>query len=251
MHHLSEHFKIEHCAGESRIELGAGLPGNALTLPAIGELAGAIRAIGQRQQTRVLRLRGSGDDFTVGRAPDKLGTDSPRTAHEIRTRLVDPILDLYAALRALPFPCVAEVRGRATGLGCALVAACDMAIAGHSARFSLPEMAKDLPPTLALSALSRKVGAKTVASMVYGFAELDATAAWTVGLVGEVVEDEHLAARADLSCERIARSNPLALMALKRYLQSLHDADAQVMAELAASVLSGTVASIRAGNVER
>lgn len=248
---MSEHFIVEHRAGETRIEFAGALPGNALTLPAIIELTAAIRSTAQRSAARVLRLRGRGDDFCIGRAPDKPGPDSPKTAHEIRTRLVNPILDLYAAMRELPFPCVAEVRGRATGLGCAIVAACDLASAGSSARFSLPEMAKDLPPTLALSALSRKVSAKTVACLIYGLDEIDAAAALAAGLVGEVVPDDRLEARVDDLCNQIAGRNPIALAALKRYLQSMHDADAQAMAELAASMLSATVSSIRAGNVER
>lgn len=248
---MSEHIIVEHRGSESRIELRSAEPGNALPLAAIRDLAEAIRVIGQRGETRVLRLRGRGEDFSVGRAPDKPGGDAPKTAHEVRTRLVNPILDVYAALRELPFPCIAEVRGRAVGFGCALVAACDLAVAGQGARFSLPEMAKELPPTLALSALARKVSAKTVATLVYGLGELDAGSALRAGLVGEVIADDRLEEHVDALCSQVAARNPLALMALRRYLQTLHDADAQAMAELAASTLSGAVASIRAGNTER
>lgn len=248
---MSADFEVAHRGAQTLITLGGTLAGNALTLPALRELGAAIRSAGDRGQTKVLRLRGRDGDFSVGRAPEKPGPDAPTSAHEIRKRLVDPILDVYAALRALPFPAVAEVTGRATGLGCALVAACDLAIAARSARFSLPEMAKDLPPTLALSALGRRAGAKAAASLVYGLGELDAMGALSAGLVGEVVDDEQLDARADALGAQIAERNPIALQAIKRYLRSMHDSDAEAMAELAASVLSGAVSSMRAGGTDR
>lgn len=248
---MNDGFEIEHREAVTVITLGGAVPGNALTLPALRELSSEIRSAGARPQTRVLRVRGWGDDFSIGRATEKPGPDAPKTAHEIRTQLVEPILAVYAALRELPFPVVAEVAGRATGLGCALVAACDVAIASRSARFSLPEMAKDLPPTLALSALGRKAGAKAASRLVYGLGELDAQGALIAGLVGEVVDDDALAAHVDAVCDRIASRNPVALLAIKRYLRAMHDGDAEAMAELAASVLSGAVSSIRSGVTER
>lgn len=248
---MSGEFEVEHRGAQSIITLGGMVPGNPLTLPALHELRTAIRSAGERAQTRVLRVRGREGDFSVGRTPEKPGPDAPKSAHEIRTRLVDPILAVYAALRDLPFPVVAEVTGRATGLGCALVAACDVAIAARSARFSLPEMTKDLPPTLALSALGRKASAKAAASLVYGLGELDAAGAFAAGLVGEVVDDDQLGPRVDAVCAQLAERNPIALLAIKRYLRAMHDGDADAMAELAASVLSGAVSSIRAGNTDR
>ena len=62
-----------------------------------------------------------------------------------------PILDLYADVRATPVPVLAVVQGEARGFGCALVGQCDLAIAVESARFSLPELETNLPPTLAIS----------------------------------------------------------------------------------------------------
>lgn len=227
------------------------MEGNALTLPAVRELAAAIHATGDRAETRVLRLRGRGDDFSVGRAAEAPGPDGSKTAQEVRTRLVDPIMSIYASIRALPFPVVAEVGGRADGLGCAIVAMCDVAIAANSARFSLPEVAKNLPPTLALSAVARKVSAKTVARLVYGLGELNAGEALAAGLIGEVVADGDLSSRSDALCAQIASRHAIALQTLKRYLQTMHDPDATTMGELAASMLSSAVSSIRAGNVSR
>jgi enoyl-CoA hydratase len=246
---VNEDFQIHIDGAEAVITLCRRHTGNMLSLTALRRLTETIDAFPARDPIiKVLRIRAEGESFCLGRAPASPNAPPPASSQEMRERLIDPILGLYRAIRAWDMPVVAEVQGDAAGLGCAVVAACDLAIAGSTARFSLPEMDKGLPPTLALSALSRKVHAKAAASMVWGLAQFDATTAQAIGLVGEVVSAERLTERVDEVVAHIVRQHPLALATIKKYLRSLHSADAEVSAELAGGMLANALSSTRSSS---
>lgn len=247
---MTDTIRLEYHGAEARIMLAHVATGNALTLPDIKRARAAIAEAAARPEVRVLRLCAEGAVFCVGRAPEA-GPPAPATAEELRTRLVAPILELYRALHALDIVSVAQVQGDAHGMGCALVSACDIAVSASTARFSLPEMAKDLPPTLALSALGRKVSPKAAASMVLGLATFDAQAAMRAGIVGEVVEPGELAARVDAIVAQLSGRNAIALATVKRYLRAAQAPDFDLCAEMAASMLSGAMPAIRQSMASR
>lgn len=220
---------------------------NMLSLVSIRSITKTVDELARSPELRVLLLRAEGSIFCMGRSSAP-GVPTPTTAQETREQIVDPILDLYRALRAINVPVVAQVQGPAAGLGCAIVAACDMAIASEAAVFSLPEMEKDLPPTLALSAFSRRVAAKVAGSMVWGLAHIDARTALAAGLVGEVHAHDRLQARVNTVVEQLCTRNRLAVAAVKNYLRALYTPDFESSSELAGTLLAGAMSSIRAGN---
>lgn len=241
-------IRLDYHGAEARLTLSRAATGNALTLPDIREARDAIAQAGSRPEVRVLRICAEGDQFCVGRAPEGGAPAAGQaTSEDLRVRLVGPILALYRALHMLDIVSVAQVQGDAHGLGCALVAACDIAVASRTARFSLPEMSKDLPPTLALSALARKVQPKVAASMVLGLATLSADEAVRGGIVGEVVEQAALPGRVDEIVALLGARHPVALATVKRYLRAAQAADFDMCAEMAASMLAGAMPAIRAG----
>src|SRR5262249_44987669 len=160
--------------------------GNLLTLDAVRELAAAVRAAGATD-AKVIVLRGNGADFCRGRDPR--GGPPPPTAMKMRANVCEPILDVYEAMAGAHQPIVGVVQGVAFGFGCAIASACDITIAHDTARFKLPEMAVDLPPTLAMSAVMPRVPRKVLAWMVYSMDELDAHAAHQAGIVSKVATE--------------------------------------------------------------
>ena len=136
-------------------------------------------------------MRGEGPDFCLGRKPAPPGGEK-RTALEIRSGVVEPILDVYADVRATPVPVLALVQGHARGFGCALAGVCDLTIAADTARFSMPEMDNNLPPTLAISAVLGKVPPKRLVHFVYTRAPIAAAEALAWGLIGEIAPFDQL-----------------------------------------------------------
>jgi len=242
---MTSTIRLEYFGAEARLTLSSPDTGNQLTLPDIESAIAAIGDAARRPEVRVLRLRAEGKSFCLGRAPEA-GAPTPLDPETLRNRLVGPILSLYRALHVLDIVSLAEVQGEARGLGCALVSACDMAVASDVATFSLPEMTKDLPPTLALSALGRRVQAKSAVSLVLGLATLDAQGALRAGLVGEVVPASALRTRTDEIVAQLSERHAIAIATVKRYLRSAQSPDFDLCAELAASLLSGALPSIRA-----
>ncbi len=214
--------------------------GNVLTLDMLRELTATIRGAAATD-AKVIALRSTGADFCRGRDP-KGGPANP-TPLVLRDQVLQPILDVYDALSNAPQPVVCAVQGAAYGFGCAMAAACDVTIASEAARFRLPEMEHNLPPTLAISALMPKVPRKALAWMVYTMPEIDARTALGLGIVSAVVAPAQLdAAMAQTLATMTARS-PAALTAVKDYLRTAPMMEPRGAAAYGVALLSGVLTS--------
>ena len=212
--------------------------GNLLTVEDLRELAAAIRAAGATD-AKVIVLRSAGADFCRGRAP---GAPSP-TAMKMRANVCEPILDVYDAIAGIRQPVVARVQGAALGFGAAMAGACDLTIAADNARFQLPEMQRDLPPTLAISALMARVPRKALTHLVYSMEEIDAATALQLGVVSQVVPLADLdGALAKLLATMTARS-PEALVAVKDFFRAAPYMDPRGTADYAGNLLAAVLSS--------
>ena len=120
--------------------------GNAVSDEMVAELARLVNDAAS--QADLVLLRGAGADFCVGRAPPPAPPPEREPEALERRRFSDVVFECYAAMRNTPVPVIAVVQGRAFGFGCAVAAACDITLAGESARFHLPEMAHSIMPTM-------------------------------------------------------------------------------------------------------
>jgi len=229
---------------ERRITLSQPQLGNTLSLDAMRALAAEIRQAGRDDSLKIIRINAEGDSFCRGRAVSAPPEKAP-TAAQYRGAVADPILDVYRAMHESQIPVLAEVQGDAVGFGCALVAACDLAIAADSVRFSLPELQKNLPPTLVLSVLRYKVPPKAAAHMVYLTETIDAETAKDWGFVAEVVSADGLRSRADAMVASIGSRERVAIAALKTYFREIVIPDFSLASEVAGASLATAMTSLR------
>src|SRR5215813_14188445 len=222
------------------ITLDRASEGNLLPVDGVRELAAAFRAA-SATDAKVIVLRGEGEDFCRGRDP-KGGAPSP-TAMKMRANVCEPILDAYDAMAGAHQPIVAVVQGVAFGFGCAIASACDITIAHDTARFKLPEMEKDLPPTLAMSAVGPRVPLKVIAWMVYAMDELDAHAAHQVGIVSKVAAEAMVEMDVDKLLRTMTARSPEALVAVKDFLRSAPHMEPRGMADYGANLLAAVLSS--------
>jgi len=216
--------------------------GNRLTLADIAALGNAIHELGSRRDVKLVVVRADGPDFCLGRAPGAPG-QAPKSALEVRNQVTQPILDVYAEIRAAPVPVLAAVQGRASGFGCALVAQCDLAIAAEDAVFCLPEMDHDLPPTLAISAMLHKTPIKPLMHLVYTRATIQAAEALSLGIVGRVVPAAALDNAVQETAAKLASRNRAAICAIKEYALTAPYAEPNTAARLAANLLATVFSS--------
>lgn len=214
-----------------------------LTLEMIRQLARALGEAGAEGATKAVVVQGAGEEFCRGRDPGPRREGPSPSALEIRQRVIEPILSVYAAARGVPVPVVAVVHGAALGFGCALAGIADVTLASERSRFSLPEMKGDLPPTLAISALMDRLPVKALAYLVYSTAEIDAATALSLGLVSRVVSHAQLETEVERFLEGLAQRSVPALAAVKQYLASARRMDPEGAASFAAHLLATVLSS--------
>jgi enoyl-CoA hydratase len=239
---MIEVIKTTQVAGVATIAIDRGDAGNMLTVDLLRDLSAAFRRAAA-SDAKVIALRSAGDDFCRGRDPQG-GKPSP-TALAMRENVVAPILDVYDAIAGAPQPIICAVQGAALGFGCALATACDITIAADGAHFRLPEMEKDLPPTLAISAMMSRVPRKALTWLVYSMEEIDADTALRLGIVSHVVPAAELGGITDrLIAELTARSRE-ALAAVKEYMRVAPSMEPRGAADYGANLLAAVMSSAK------
>jgi enoyl-CoA hydratase len=118
-------------------------------------------------------------------------------------------------------PLVAAVEGGALAGGFELVLACDLVVAGRTARFGVPEVKRSLVAAGgAALLLPQRVPRAVALEMLLTGEPVDAERAAAVGLVNRVVDDGAALEAAVALAEVIAGNGPLAVAATKEIVRS-------------------------------
>jgi enoyl-CoA hydratase/carnithine racemase len=175
---------------------------NTLSLEVMIELRDALREIGEGKARGVI-LAANGPVFSAGHDyADMVNRDL-----DGMRRLLARCTELMNAVQQIPQPLIARVQGLATGAGCQLVAACDLAIASEDAAFQTPGGAGGLFCTTPMVSVSRAVGRKRALEMLFTGDKIDARTAADWGLVNRVVPAADLAAETDALIRRATRGS--------------------------------------------
>jgi cyclohexa-1,5-dienecarbonyl-CoA hydratase len=94
--------------------------------------------------------------------------------------------------------------------------ACDITLAGASAKFGHPEIKAGVFNTVAMAVLPRLVGRKRAFELVLSGASIPAAEAERIGLVTRTVADDKLQAEADALVQRCRDSSGVALQCIRR-----------------------------------
>lgn len=223
---------------------GGNLISNEAGARIITALAGLDPAV------RLVRISSSGATFCLGRVSPMPKPGAMVTGHDLKTRVAEPALAVYRALRETRAPVLTVVRGAAHGFGAGLVAASDIVIATPAARFAIPEMARDIPPTLVMTAMLGRVSPKAVADLVIGQHEIDADTALAHGLVSRVVPDEELDQTVAALTAKALAASAEAISAVKEFWRTAPGLPYGAASSLAAN-LAGTALSARFGKEGR
>ncbi len=217
--------------------------GNLLTLAMLKEIAKDIREAGTDPSINAMVVRGAGDDFCKGRDPAGAPEGKPTTALEMRDALIEPILGVYSAIRDADIPVISGAQGLVNGLGCGITAISDVTIAADNARFAMPEMRANLPPTLAMLAHLDRIPPKSLLGMVYSTDTIDANRAVAIGLVSDVVPLAELDTAIEGLLEKLAGYERASVVTCKSYLKNARGADYQTANDLAGNLLSVVLSS--------
>jgi 2-(1,2-epoxy-1,2-dihydrophenyl)acetyl-CoA isomerase len=193
---------------------------NALSRVCLIELRTAIELATKDVGIKVIVLRAAGRAFCSGADLGESGSSNivNRDLGEGVETLLNP---LVRAIHSSPKPLVAVVNGLAVGAGCSLALACDIVVAGRSARFLQPFARYGLALDGGGSFyLPRLVGLARAKALALLSEELSAERARDMGLIWEVVDDDQLQAAGDAVVERLLAMSPLALGWIKGLLHA-------------------------------
>lgn len=184
-----ERIRYEVDGAVARVTLNRPEKRNALDETTVEELKRAVARAGVDDAVRVVLLTGAGSDFCSGADLASLEAIAERSVLENRDD-ARSLMDLFVAMRRMPKPIVAAVRGRALAGGCGLATACDVILAAQSAAFGYPEIKIGFVPAMVMAILRRAVGEKHAFELVVSGESITAARAAEIGLVTRAIDDD-------------------------------------------------------------
>lgn len=172
----------------------------ALSLEVMRQLTSAFTEIADRREVHVVVLASEGKVFSAGHDLSEVHGAGEAQQREI----FETCTELMLTIQNIPQPVIAKVHGLATAAGCQLVATCDLAVAGHSARFATPGVRIGLFCSTPMVALSRAVPQKVAMRMLLTGDPITADQAVAHGLVSDVVPDDQLTDAVDALARQVA-----------------------------------------------
>lgn len=194
--------------GVATLTLNRPAQRNALSVALMTALQAELDRIKDDRSVKVVVIAGAGPGFCGGHDLKEMRANPGRQAYEA---LFQQCSRLMLSIVRLPQPVIARVHAIAAAAGCQLVATCDLAVAGESARFAVNGINVGLFCSTPMVALSRAIGRKTAMEMLLTGDFIDAHTARAYGLVNRVVPDADLDAAVAALAQKIVAKSPLAL----------------------------------------
>lgn len=223
-----EAIEVKHDGAVAWLTLNRPHNLNALSAQMVAELEDFLHRLPTQTDTRVVVMKGAGRAFCAGldlkeqnRGGTGLGSSITDTVEAQRR-----MSDLVVAMHRAPQPFIAAIRGPAAGGGFALALACDVRIAGESARFNAAFI------RIGLSAcdmgvsyfLPRAVGSSVASELMLTGRFINAQRALATGLVSELMPDAEVDAAAAKLALEMTETSPLGLRLTKECLSMSIDA---------------------------
>ncbi len=195
---------------------------NAIPADGWDELTDAFRAF-EGSPARVLVLRGAGAAFSSGAdLAEELDLETPSAADNLRQ--MHRTGQAAVALHRLPKPTIAAVDGVAVGAAMNLALGCDIVVASTRARFAEIFVRRGLGLDFGGSwLLPRLVGLARARELALTGRMVRADEALAMGMIGKMVEPEHLETTVGEIAAELAANAPLATRFIKLALSRSSD----------------------------
>ena len=200
---------------------------NAATWSTWAEIETAIDRAEADDDIRCVVITGAGRGFCAGTdlTADPSAPEFPRPvtgrAAALRSRYLGP-----ERVHRCRKPVIGAINGVAVGAGLSLALACDIRIAGASARFSAIFVKRGISPDTGVTwFLPRLVGSDRALEMLWTGRMVGAEEAVSLGLATEVVPDDQLRSRTAELASAIAHGPSIAIEISKRLVRDSEGSD--------------------------
>jgi len=181
---------------------------NAIGPGVIAGLVDACAELAVDDDLRAVVLTGAGEKTFAAGADVKVMTGlTPETGRAFITSLHEAI----DAVRRLPVPVIAKIRGHCLGAAVELAAACDMRAGDTSIVVSMPEVKVGIPSVIEAALLPGLIGLGRTREMLLTGKEYGAKALAAMGYLQAMAEPEKLDAVVNAWLDDIVACGPLAV----------------------------------------
>jgi 2-(1,2-epoxy-1,2-dihydrophenyl)acetyl-CoA isomerase len=209
---------LDQADGIARVTLNRPDRLNSFTAAMHAELAHALDEAAKT--ARVIVLTGAGRGFCAGQDLNDRAV-APGQAVDLGETVEQCWNPLVRRLATLSQPVIAQVNGVAAGAGANIALACDLVVAGRSAKFIQSFANLGLIPDSGGSwHLPRLVGQARALGLALTAEPLPAERAAEWGLIWKCVDDEALAGEVDGLARKLASLPPLGLAAIKKIIRT-------------------------------
>lgn len=213
-----ETILVAEANGVARITLNRPDRLNSFTAAMHAELRSALDEIAER--ARVIVITGAGRGFCAGQDLNDRAV-APGEAVDLGETVEQCWNPLVRRLATLPQPVIARVNGVAAGAGANIALACDLVVAGRSAKFIQSFANLGLIPDSGGSwHLPRLIGQARALGLALTAEPLPADKAAEWGLIWKCVDDEALDVEVDALASKLAALPPLGLAAIKNIIRT-------------------------------
>jgi enoyl-CoA hydratase/carnithine racemase len=191
---------------------------NIFSTPVMDAFVAAFAELATLDDLRAVVLTGVGPRAFVGGADvDEMAQlASPNAARAF----IGKVHACCAAVRDLPVPVIAAVRGWCLGAGLELAAACDLRLADDTARLGMPEVRLGVPSVVEAALLPGLIGwARTRELLLFG-ETIGAREALRIGLIDQIVAPRDLDGAVEARLASLLACGPRAVRLQKALIRT-------------------------------
>lgn len=203
--------------GVTSIALNRPAKRNAMNPQLIHDLNQALKKISTDAQTRLLLIEGKGEHFCAGADLKWMQTISQGTLKDNRMDATE-LAHVLNILYTFPKPVIGLVHGMTMGGGLGLIACCDIVIAAENAQFCFSETKIGLTPSVISPYVIAAIGERAARYYFLTAKKFTAFDAQRMGLVHEVVSNNHFAERSHEFLKELLSNSPHALLEAKKLI---------------------------------
>jgi 2-(1,2-epoxy-1,2-dihydrophenyl)acetyl-CoA isomerase len=209
---------------------------NALSPDMTAALKEALERLSTDRECGAIVITGAGRGWCAGGDVKTMESRGREQTFEDRAEGLRRAHQLPLLLRTMPKVVIASINGPVAGAGLGLALACDLRIAGKSARFGTAFARIGYSGDYGGSwSLTRLVGTAKARELYFTADIIDAEEAGRLGIVNKVVEDDALREETMALARRIADGPRVALGYMKRNLLAAETEPFQTVLELEAA----------------
>jgi len=211
---------VEKKDGVARVTLNKPDVRNAFDDALISELRKTFDEIGGNPSVRAMVLAGSGPAFCAGADLNWMkrmaGYD-----YAANQRDAQALAEMLAALDRMPKPTIARVHGPAFAGGTGLVAACDIAVGTHDAKFCFSEAKLGLSPATISPHVIRAIGERAARRYFLTAEVFDAEEAHRIGMLSLLVSPSEIDSEIDKLLAHLLAGGPEAMKKIKQLVRAV------------------------------